>query len=246
VRRLSVAVLATGDELVGVEQTPAPGMIRNSNEPMLVAQASTTGARVVGLGIARDTLDSLKPSVAAGLKHDVLLLSGGVSAGILDLVPSQLADAGVRQIFHGVHMKPGKPLWFGVLDRMSPCEMSGVWRTYVFGLPGNPVSSLACFELFVRPLLNAMQGAPAQSAVSASLTEDFSVSGDRPVYQPAYLFIRDSQLMASAIPWSSSSDLKATVEANGMIELLPEHVKYNAGSIVRGWLWGDQRLSSGR
>jgi molybdopterin molybdotransferase len=241
----SVAVLATGDELVDVSLDVPPGMIRNSNEPMLVAQAMASGARAVGLGIAKDSVESLQPLIQAGLQHDILLLSGGVSAGILDLVPSQLAKAGVQQIFHGVHMKPGKPLWFGTLDRQKqsdPANGSVPRRTYVFGLPGNPVSSLACFELFVRPLLQMLQGRPVAEPLTVNITCDFSVKGDRPVYQPARIFAHAGHLMAEPIVWSGSSDLKATVEANGMIALLPEHGRYARQSIVPAWLWGDQRL----
>ena len=140
--RPTVAVLATGDELISCDQPLRPGAIRNSNEPMLLAQAATCGACPVSLGIARDTIAELSMRIQQGLDHDVLLLSGGVSAGTLDLVPQQLAAAGVEQIFHGVNMKPGKPLWFGIRRRESR-------TTLVFGLPGNPVSSLVCFELFV-------------------------------------------------------------------------------------------------
>ncbi len=85
-------------------------MIRNSNEPMLLAQVHASGAKGIGLGIARDSVESLKPLIAEGLKNDVLLLSGAFLPGSWILLPSQLAAAGVQQIFHGVHMKPGKPL----------------------------------------------------------------------------------------------------------------------------------------
>ncbi len=133
-------------------------------------------------------------------------------------------------------MKPGKPLWFGVLLRNDGDDPSLPRRTYVFGLPGNPVSSLACFELFVRPLLQVLEGRSAAEPLQASLTTDFTVKGDRPVYQPAFISPKTGQLTATPIPWSSSSDLRATVEANGMIELLPEHGKYESGCVVRAWL----------
>ena len=110
----SVAVLATGDELIPFNEPLRPGAIRNSNEPMLAAQAATCNAIPVSLGVARDNIEELSLRIQQGLQHDVLLLSGGVSAGTLDLVPQQLAAAGVEQIFHGVNMKPGKPLWFGI------------------------------------------------------------------------------------------------------------------------------------
>lgn len=145
-RQPTVAVLATGDELIPFNEPLRLGAIRNSNEPMLAAQAATCNAIPVSLGVARDNIEELSLRIQQGLQHDVLLLSGGVSAGTLDLVPQQLATVGVEQIFHGVNMKPGKPLWFGIRRMESR-------TTLVFGLPGNPVSSLVCFELFVRPCL---------------------------------------------------------------------------------------------
>ncbi len=111
-----VAVLATGDELVPVDEVPGPGQIRNSNESMLAAQMRQMGAVPAPLGVARDNAADLRSQIDRGLTHDVLLLSGGVSAGKLDLVPSVLAEAGARQVFHKVLVKPGQPIWFGVRD----------------------------------------------------------------------------------------------------------------------------------
>ena len=132
VPRPNVAVLATGNELVEPGEMPGPGQIRNSNGPLLAALVRQTGATPIDLGIARDDAADLRSKVSAGLAHDVLVLSGGVSAGVLDLVPQVLAELGVRQVFHKVNLKPGKPLWFGVHPRSA-----GV-STLVFGLPGNP------------------------------------------------------------------------------------------------------------
>lgn len=231
-----VAVLATGDELTPFDRPLAPGRIRNSNEPMLIAQVEVSDAIPVALGIARDTESELKSCIHRGLEYDFLLITGGVSAGILDLVPQQLSNAGVREIFHGVHMKPGKPLWFGKRD-------GGERGCLVFGLPGNPVSSLACFELFVRPALEKYCGRHhSGSSLTACLSDAFQVKGNRPVYQPVLISIDNSRLSARPIPWSSSSDLRATVEANGMALLMPEHGLYNVGESVRIWLWGDQRF----
>jgi molybdopterin molybdotransferase len=110
----SVAVLATGNELVPACDVPGPGQIRNSNGPMLCAMVSSAGGRPVDVGIARDTEPELAQQINRGLHEDVLVLSGGVSTGVLDLVPRVLRDLGVEQVFHGVCLKPGKPLWFGV------------------------------------------------------------------------------------------------------------------------------------
>ncbi|MGE3808647.1 MAG: gephyrin-like molybdotransferase Glp [Gemmataceae bacterium] len=137
-----VAIVATGDELVDAPAAPGPGQIRNSNGPMLMALAQSAGAVPGYLGIARDQLDELRAKVKAGLESDLLVLSGGVSAGKLDLVPGVLAEFGVESIFHKVEMKPGKPVFFGTRG-----------STLIFGLPGNPVSALVCFELFAAPAL---------------------------------------------------------------------------------------------
>jgi len=115
--RPRVAVLATGDELVPIDETPGPGQIRNSNEAMLVSQLIQAGVTPVPLGIARDNVAELREKISLGLQCDALLLSGGVSAGKLDLVPSVLVALGVRQVFHKVRVKPGQPLWFGVSSR---------------------------------------------------------------------------------------------------------------------------------
>jgi molybdopterin molybdotransferase len=232
-----VAVLATGDELIEFNKSIQFGQIRNSNEPMLLTQIQACHAHPVPLGIARDDAEDLFSRIKIGVGSDVLLLSGGVSAGILDLVPQQLARAGVQQIFHGVNMKPGKPLWFGKLA-------TSHHSCLVFGLPGNPVSSLACFELFVRPLLNQLSGQSGPVIqLAAQLSESASVKGNRPTYQPARISVQDSRLTVRPVPWSGSSDLRATVEANGMALLLPEHGLYNAGDQVPVWLWGTGGMS---
>lgn len=235
--RPTVAVLATGDELIAFDQPLRPGAIRNSNEPMLMAQAATCGACPVSLGVARDTVADLSLGIQKGLEHDVLLLSGGVSAGTLDLVPQQLAAAGVEQIFHGVDMKPGKPLWFGMRQHESR-------TTLVFGLPGNPVSSLVCFELFVRPALRKISGITRQNptTLSARLSQSFVVKGSRPVYQPAMISSEEGQLLVRPVAWNGSSDLKATVEANGMALLSSAHGPYTGGELVPVWCWGDGRI----
>jgi molybdopterin molybdotransferase len=239
VRRPRVAILATGDELVNADHPLEPGKIRNSNEPMLVAQVWTARGVPVALGIAPDDEDFLSQLITEGLQHEVLLLTGGVSAGILDLVPKQLLSHGVQKVFHGVHMKPGKPLWFGYRDMSI---VGGRHRCLVFGLPGNPVSSLACFELFVRPALRALSGQQPAGPMQARLTRDFTVKGNRPVYQPVKIRLQDGALCAEPVAWSASSDLKATVDANGMALFLPESGGYAAGQTVDIWIWGHSAL----
>ncbi|MFM9962756.1 MAG: gephyrin-like molybdotransferase Glp [Planctomycetaceae bacterium] len=232
-RRPRVAVLATGDELVPIAQTPGPGQIRNSNEAMLCAQIRRAGADPIPLGIARDERSHLRERIELGLQADLLVLSGGVSMGDKDLVPSELAAAGVRQVFHKVNVKPGKPVWFGVHDT-SPKS-----RTLVFGLPGNPVSSLVCFELFVRIALRQLMGfsTAEPTAVGACLTQPHTTKGERPTYQPARLEWRADGPSVTAIPWVGSSDLRATVSANAMALFPIGDRTYEPGSRIEVIAW---------
>ncbi len=234
-RRPRIAVLATGDELVPVDTVPGPGQIRNSNESMLVAQIQNCGGEPVPLGASRDNRDELAGKIRAGLQHDILVLSGGVSAGKLDLVPAALEAAGVREIFHKVHLKPGKPVWFG--QTASP---SGGCGCAVFGLPGNPVSSMVCFELFVRAAVRKLMGVePAMpTTMPAQLTADFRHRSDRPTCHPAELRWTNSGLSATILPWQGSSDLQATTAANGMAVLTEGEQDYQAGGTVSVISWG--------
>jgi molybdopterin molybdotransferase len=203
-----VAVLSTGDEVVEAPARPGPGQIRNGNGAMLVAQVARAGALPRYLGIARDRADSLGPLIADGLKENVLVLCGGVSAGKLDLVPGALAEAGVQAQFHKVTMKPGKPVFFGTRG-----------DTLVFGLPGNPVSSLVCFELFVRPALRVLMGHAdaGPRTVPLPLAADFAYRTDRPTYYPARLETGDDGLRVRPVPWSGSADLRAWTAANAVV-----------------------------
>lgn len=234
-RRPTVAVLATGDELVPVAEQPGPGQIRNSNEAMLIAQVQSAGATPVPLGIARDNREDLRSKIEQGLSSDILVLSGGVSAGTLDLVPSELAAAGVREVFHGVEMKPGKPLWFG---ERTPCGLSKS-ANFVFGLPGNPVSSMVCFELFVRTALRRLMGETTVVPQStwARLEHEYTAKADRPTYHPAHLTRSPDGVAVTLIPWYGSSDLCGTAAANGMALLPGIARQYRVGDILETFAW---------
>jgi molybdopterin molybdotransferase len=228
VPRPTLAVLATGNELVPAATVPGAGQIRNSNGPLLVAAARMAGAAPLDLGIARDEVASLRERIDKGLECDVLVISGGVSAGVLDLVPGVLAAAGVRQVFHKVNLKPGKPLWFGTF-----AQPQG--ETLVFGLPGNPVSSLVCFELFVRPALGRMsqRGDAGLAEVAAELTVDYQHRGERPTYHPARLVSHGAQHTVEPLRWQGSGDLRTLVEANALACFPSGTATHRAGDCIR-------------
>jgi molybdopterin molybdotransferase len=225
--RPRVAILSTGDELVEPGEAPAEGQIRNSNATMLVAQTCRAGGGPRYLGIGRDDPVHLRPMICDGLKSHVLLLSGGVSAGKLDLVPDLLRQAGVAAHFHKVELKPGKPVFFGTARRFD-----GGAPTLVFGLPGNPVSVLVCFELFVRPALRRLCGHtdPGPHFVPAALAEDFSYRSDRPTYHPAHVTLGASgSWVVRPVPWFGSADLRALTQANALMVIPPGDQRHRAG-----------------
>lgn len=226
-RRPKIAILSTGDEVIAPEMKPASGQIRNSNATTLWGLASAVGADVLDLGIARDDLKVLERKVVQGLAADVLLLTGGVSAGTKDFVPSVLAGQGVQSVFHKVAFKPGKPVWFGK-------TRTGL----VFGLPGNPVSVLVCFELFVKTALRARQGLehPLPNACQALLAQDFPYPTKRETFHPARVVIEQGTLKVAPVQWHGSPDLKALTAANALLRCPVNQEIYKAGDIMDVYL----------
>jgi len=219
-----LAIISTGDELVEPPTRPGPGQIRNSNGPMLVALAALAGAEARYLGIARDDKAGLAMLVRDGLdQSDVLVLSGGVSAGKFDFVPDVLRELGVESHFHKVRMKPGKPLLFGTRG-----------ATLVFGLPGNPVSSFVGFELFIRPALRKMggQAIPGPTFVPVPLAADLNADNDRPTYAPATLNRTADGLRVHPAGWFGSADLRGLLVTDALIALPAGAVSYTAGFAV--------------
>lgn len=226
VRPPRVGVLVTGNELVAHNRTPEPGQIRNSNGPMLTALAQATGVPATNLGIAPDRLDGLQGLIYSGMAtHEVLVISGGVSAGVLDLVPGALESQGVQKVFHKVNLKPGKPLWFGKKN-----YETGRRPTLVFGLPGNPVSSLVCFELFVRPAIERMRGLTPRGLrkQAARLAFDHQQRGDRPTYWPSAICENEVKPLA----WKGSGDLRTLADANCLAIFAAGERLYRAGEEV--------------
>lgn len=228
--RPRVAVLPTGDELVDVGGPIAAGQIRNSNGPMLLAALRASSIETIDLGIGRDDPDDLRTHIQLGLDADVLLVSGGVSTGVLDLVPGVLQDLGTRQVFHKVKMKPGKPLWFGV--RETPSN-----RSLVFGLPGNPVSTMVAFRLFVQPALDTLAGEAfaMPSPVRGVLTGTLAHRGNRPSYQPCRIDFgsrRQGLPEVQPLAWRGSADLAAFARSNALTALPPGDYQLDTGSEV--------------
>jgi molybdopterin molybdotransferase len=235
--RPRVAVLPTGNELVSVSDRPANGQIRNSNGPMLVVSAKRAEADAVELDIARDNYSELAGSIEQGLSADVLVLSGGVSAGKFDLVPQVLAELGVEQVFHKIALRPGKPLWFGVKD-------AGGRRTLVFALPGNPVSSLVCFELFARPAIEILAGRGFMEweTVQSRLAHAYDHAGGRAACLPARLSSAprmakngaadDALPHVEILPWHGSADIATLTRANALVLFPVETRRFEPGELV--------------
>jgi molybdopterin molybdotransferase len=232
--RPRLSIVSTGDELVEPGETPGPGQIRNSNAVMLRGLATECGAMAVALPIARDEPADLAKILGESLEADIVLVSGGVSAGQRDLVPDALLSLGVRKVFHKINMKPGKPLWFGV----APAR-HGRPGALVFGLPGNPVSGLVGFMLFVRPALAVLAG---RSAVStplplARLARGFSQRGDRETYFPARV-VSSGETPGAGLPsiltldWAGSADLRSVAGADGFAVFPAGDREYSTGEIV--------------
>ena len=228
-RRPRAGILATGTELVAVDETPGQDQIRDSNNYSIAAYAQLTGATVERLPLARDETSVLKKQIATAAKTcDVIVTSGGVSMGVYDVTKTALKELDAEIFFERVALRPGKPSVFARLPN----------GTLVFGLPGNPVSVAVTFNLFARTALLAMQGVtePALKHETAVLARAVKGNVDRESYLPAQLTTNDDgELIAFPLKWGGSSDFVAfalttalvivpaatrTVEANSLVRVL--------------------------
>lgn len=209
-----VAILVTGDELVDVDQPVAPGKIVNSNNYALAAQILECGGIPLQLGIARDNREDLAEKFRAALRADVIISSGGVSVGDYDLVKDVMKEMGSRMQFWRVAMRPGRPLAYGLLGDKP-----------LFGLPGNPVSSMVSFEQFVRPALLKMMGHRSifRRSVQAVLMENVTKTSDVRSFLRARVSFEKGQYRVSTTGEQGSGILKSMVRANGLI-ILPEQI----------------------
>ena len=220
--RPSVAILATGDEIVGIAENPAAHQIRNSNSHMLAALVRAAGGNSTILPIARDTPESLRPLLEKGLQHDMLLVSGGVSAGKYDLVKPGLRDLGVNFHFERVRVQPGQPTAFGTLGNQA-----------VFGLPGNPGSTLITYQLFARTALELLEGQaePILPLLSAEFEAPFRHKPGLTRFLPA-LLSADGQHLRH-IPWKGSSDVPALARANAFLVADHDREMWQTGDTIR-------------
>jgi gephyrin len=234
--RPRVAVLSTGDELVEPHQPLGPGQIRDSNRAMLLAAVRANRGEPVDLGIGGDSQAQLESYVQRGLREaDILLTSGGVSMGDLDLIKPLLEHAGAVH-FGRVRMKPGKPVTFATVDVESK-------RRLVFGLPGNPVSSLVTFYLFGVPAMRKLAGwpNPRLRRVHARLAQPLPLDPYRPEYHRATLRWDEAQqcFVAESTGSQSSSRLLSMRTANALLELPQQEGRLEAGAMVAALLIGD-------
>jgi len=218
-----VAILSTGDEVVAVEEVPGAFQIRNSNSVTLAAQVRIAGGEPVTLGNAADRVEELGEKIERGLKEDVLVLSGGVSMGKYDLVEKVLKAMGAEFYFDAVAIRPGKPAVFGI------CQGKPV-----FGLPGNPVSTMVTFELFVAPAIDLLNGAEARPLplVEARLGEALNEKVGLVHFLPARVEWHGGAPEVKALKWQGSGDIAALAKANCFLVVPAHRDKIAAGERV--------------
>jgi len=232
-----VAILSTGNELVSIRSSPGPSQIRNSSSAMLAAMVSAAGGDPWILPIARDTAQSLDAALARAAAADLLLITGGVSAGKFDLVEPALIRAGARFHFTGVRIQPGKPLVFGEMPSRSIKAGPKLRRTKccIFGLPGNPVSSAVTFLLFATPVVAALAGRRELDPrfALARLAEEAKTKAGLTRFRPAACTFAGPIPEVVLVPWQGSGDLAAMARANCFLVVPEDADRLCAGSTVR-------------
>ncbi len=217
-----VAILSTGDEIVPIDVQPRADQVRNSNAYSLAVQVVRAGGEPVMLSTAEDTAESTRHLLQQGLEADLLLISGGVSAGKYDLVETILAELEAKFFFTRVRLQPGQPLVFG------QCR-----ERFFFGLPGNPSSTMVTFELFARAAVELLSGelTPMLPMLTASLTAPLHQKPGLTRVLPAVLSAHG--LTVTPIHWKGSSDVPSLARANCFTISDPEREAYEAGDLIR-------------
>lgn len=232
-RKPEVAIVATGDELVELDESPEPWQIRNSNSYALTALVSAEGGVGRKLDIARDRREDLIERIAQSATSDLLILSGGVSMGKYDLVEQVLRELHAEFFFTGALIQPGKPVVFGRVPRIG-AQPTNDW-TYFFGLPGNPVSTEVSFHLFVAPMIRALSGKTdiAPQFVEARLAVDVKGGARVTRFLPAIVESDWTRVTVRLVPWQGSGDLAANARANGFVVLPSGTTHFAARESVR-------------
>jgi molybdopterin molybdotransferase len=218
-----LAILSTGDEVVDARSNPGPLQVRNSNGISIEILARTAGAETIQLGNAPDEKGALRSAIERGLEADILVLSGGVSMGKYDLVEQVLAELGAEFHFTGVSIRPGRPAVFAT------CR-----GKLVFGLPGNPVSTMVTFELFVLPAVDVLNGGIPRSlpVFRAKLETQVREKGPMTHFLPARIEWEDREARVTQLPWQGSGDVVALALANGFLIVGPERPEIASGEWV--------------
>lgn len=218
-----VAILSTGDEIVPVDSIPGRFQIRNSNSVSLAAQVRLAGGKPVLLGNAMDREDDLSSKIRRGLQEDLLVLSGGVSMGKYDLVEKVLRELETEFYFDEVAIRPGRPAVFGKCG-----------EKFVFGLPGNPVSTMVTFELFVVPAVDLLSGAEARGlpVVEARLGEELNEKPGLTHFLPARMEGQGAEREVKALKWQGSGDVSALGKANCFVVVPAEKEKLDVGEKI--------------
>ena len=228
-KRPRVAVLTTGDEIVDISATPGPTEIRNSNSYSLAVQIAHAGGEPILLSIAPDEPQALRRLVEEGLKSDLLLMTGGVSMGRYDLVEQVLTELKAELFFTGAKIQPGRPVVFG------KCGAAATGRDrYFFGLPGNPVSTMVTFELFARPMLEALAGMSPRKLkfVHAKLKSEIRVKPGLKRFLPAIHSGEFEDSEVELVRWQGSGDIAATALANCYVVVSEDREQIKPGEYV--------------
>jgi len=225
-----VAVLSTGDEVVDIDVPPAANQIRNSNSYSLATQIRAAGGEPVLLPIAPDDAERLRELIAEGFEADLLLITGGVSMGKYDLVEQVLAELEAEFLFTGAQIQPGRPVVFGRV----PGPEKTAEHKYFFGLPGNPLSTMVTFELFARPVLDALSGATQRKLVflHAKLKSEFKTKTGLKRFLPAVLSGEFEHAEVELVGWQGSGDIAAAARANCYLVVPADRERIEAGEWV--------------
>jgi molybdopterin molybdotransferase len=239
-----VAVLPTGDEVVDIDIPPGPSQIRNSNSYSLAAQIHAAGGDPVLLPIAPDEPKRLRELLVEGLDTDLLLITGGVSIGKYDLVEQELSGLKAQFFFTGAQIQPGKPVVFGGIPfgagapstalRAGPTRESPVEYKYFFGLPGNPISTMVTFELFAKPMLEALAGMSPHNLVftHAKLKSEIRTKTGLKRFLPALISGEFENSEVELVRWQGSGDIAAVAGSNCYVVIPPDLERIEPGAWV--------------